>query len=197
VNRLLLVRHGATPATEAGRFGRDEPLTDAARADAVLLGGSLPSADRVVCSPRQRCRQTAAAAGFPEPTITEALSECSFGRWEIQTYAEISANEPDALARWLGDPTAAPHGGESLVELLARVDGWLRTLSDGAEAGNGSDTTMLAFTHSGTIKAAVLAALGAPLELFWKLSIAQLSITELRRYDGRWVLERLNWTVNA
>lgn len=197
MNRLLLVRHGATPATEAGRFGRDEPLTDAARADAVLLGGYLPSADDVVCSPRQRCRQTAAAAGFPAPTITEALSECSFGRWEIQTYAEVSANEPDALASWLSDPAAAPHGGESLVDLVQRVDHWLQALSNDVGADNRPDVTTLAFTHSGTIKAAVIAALGAPIELFWKLSIAQLSITELRRYDERWVLERLNWTANA
>jgi broad specificity phosphatase PhoE len=197
VIRLLLVRHGATPATEAGRFGRDEPLTDAARADAALLGGYLPSVGNVICSPRRRCRQTAAAAGFPEPTITEALRECSFGRWEVQTYAEISASEPEALASWLSDPAAAPHGGESLVVLLERVDRWLRTLTEVAETGNVPDTTTLAFTHSGTIKAAVLAALGAPIELFWKLAVAPLSVTELRHYDEGWVLERLNWTVKT
>ncbi len=186
-----------TAATESGTLGHDEPLTDAARDAAVQLGGYLPSTGDVVCSPSRRCRQTAAAAGFPTPAIADALRECDFGRWEGRTYAEINASEPDVVAGWLRDPTAAPHGGESLAVFVQRVDGWLRTLTGAAGTGNVPETTTLAFTHAGTINAAVLAALGAPLELFWKLSVAPLSITELRRYDESWVLEQLNWTVKA
>ncbi len=55
------------------------------------------------------------------------------------------------------DPDAAPHGGESLTGLLARVRGWL------AEQA-ALDGTAIAITHGGVVKAAVTIALDAPAE---------------------------------
>ena len=37
---------------------------------------------------------------------------------------------PAELAVWLTDPTQAPHGGESVVDLIDRVGGWLDSLTD-------------------------------------------------------------------
>ncbi len=186
--RLLLIRHGPTLATERGAFAADEPITESGRAAAGRLRGFVPAAGAVVVSsPLRRCRQTAEAAGF-RPRIEPDLAECRFGAWEGRTFAEISAHEPDLLAVWLRDAGAAPHGGESLTRFAERVGAWLTATAERP------DQDVVAFTHAGVIKAAVISALRAPLEAFWRITAAPLSITELHAHDGSWTLVRLNWT---
>jgi broad specificity phosphatase PhoE len=83
------------------------------------------------------------------------------------------------------DPDAAPHGGESLTEVLARVARWLaeQAVLDGAA---------VAITHAGVVKACVVTALAAPPAAFWQIDVAPLSITELHAHDGRWTITRVN-----
>ncbi len=188
MTRLLLVRHGATTATEGGRFGRDEPLTDAARVVAGGLAAHLPTGGTVLASPAQRCRETATAAGL-DAALEPELAECRFGSWEGRTFAEISADEPTLADGWLRDPDAAPHGGESLSTFAARVGAWLTRTAVRRDA-----ETVIAITHAGVIRAAVVAALEAPVEVFWHVAVAPLSVTELRGAAGNWALTRLNWT---
>jgi len=83
------------------------------------------------------------------------------------------------------EPGAAPHGGESLTALLARVRGWL------AEQA-ALDGTAIAVTHGGVISAAVVIALDAPPSAIWRVDIAPVSITELHAHDGRWTVTRVN-----
>ena len=85
----------------------------------------------------------------------------------------------------MSDPAASPHGGESLAAFATRVACWLdeQARLDGAA---------VAITHGGVVKAAVVQALGAPLDAFWRIDCAPLSITELHAHDGRWTLTRLN-----
>ena len=70
---------------------------------------------------------------------------------------ELVAERPDETRRWMTDPDSAPHGGESLRAFAARVCAWL----DGQARRDG---TCVAITHGGVVKAAVLHALGAPME---------------------------------
>jgi broad specificity phosphatase PhoE len=83
------------------------------------------------------------------------------------------------------DPAAAPHGGESLLALLGRVGCWLD-----AHARDGG--RVLAVTHAGPVRAAVVHALGAPPDAFWRLDVAPLSRTVLHAHDGRWTVRTLN-----
>jgi broad specificity phosphatase PhoE len=53
---------------------------------------------------------------------------------------------------------------------------------------------VLAITHAGVVKAAVVHALGAPLSAFWRIDCAPLSITELHAHNGCWTLTRMNST---
>ena len=87
-------------------------------AAAAALAGSIGSADRVLVSPALRARQTAVALELPA-TIDELLRDVDYGRWAGATLKEIAAREPAAVAAWLGDPAAAPHGGEPLAALLS------------------------------------------------------------------------------
>jgi len=77
----------------------------------------------------------------------------NFGDWEGRTWVELDS----PAARHWGDnwQTAAPPGGESLPELLAR----LREFLAGIERGDA-----LLITHAGPIRALHHLLLGEPLE---------------------------------
>jgi broad specificity phosphatase PhoE len=171
VIRLLLVRHAPTAASERHAFPGDEPLRE------PIPALAFPAAGNVLTSPAIRCRQTAAATGF-DAHVEPRLAECDFGAWAGLTLAEIAPADAEA---WLADPGSAPHGGESLVAFHGRVAGWLDGLAEDA----------IAFTHAGVIKAAVMTALGAPFDAFWRIGCDPLSVTELHRHGSDWTLARL------
>jgi broad specificity phosphatase PhoE len=122
--------------------------------------------------------------------IEPELVECDFGAWAGRTLAEVHAAEPAAAGAWMVDPDAAPHGGESLTAFATRVGGWL-------ERQAGGDGCAVAITHGGVVKAALVRALAAPLEAFWRIDVAPLAITELHAHDGRWTVTRVNWTASG
>lgn len=183
MRRLLLVRHASTDAVRAAAFGADEPLDAGGRAAAARL--RLRRADEVLVSPAARTRETADAAGLVVSGCDAALAECDFGRWAGLSLREVAEREPEAVAAWLNDPDAAPYGGESLAQVLARVRGWL-------DAQARLSGTAVAVTHAGVVKAAVVAALDAPPAAFWRIDVAPLSVTELHAHDSRWTVTRVN-----
>jgi broad specificity phosphatase PhoE len=50
----------------------------------------------------------------------------------------------------------------------------------------------VAITHGGVVKAAVVHALGAPIEAFWRIDASPLAVTELHAHNGRWTVTRTN-----
>jgi len=182
MRRLLLVRHASTAAVRAAAFGADEDLDVLGVEAATRLGSRLPRGE-VLISPARRAAQT--AAGLDVTRVEPALAECDFGSWAGRSLAEVASGDPEAVHAWMTDPDAAPHGGESLTALLARVRSWM-----GTEAA--LDGTAIAITHGGVVKAAVVTALDAPASAFWRIDVSPLSITELHAHDGRWTVTRVN-----
>ena len=162
----------------------DEQLDARALDEARALRPRLHRADVAWTGPAARARQTAEALGF-EATVAPELDECDFGAWRGRTLAEVDTEDPVAVAAWIEDPAAAPHGGESLLALLDRVRGWLDV-----HAGDGS--RVVAVTHAGVIRAALVAALDAPVQAFWRFDVAPLSRTVLHAHDGRWTVRGVN-----
>lgn len=188
MRRLNLVRHASTAAVRRAAFPLDEPLDAAGLAAAEALAGRL-DAGEALCSPALRARATAAAAGLDAVAVA-ALAECDFGTWSGRTLAEVCEREPAAAAAWMSDPEAAPHGGESLARLLRRVGAWL-------DEQVGRDGAAVAITHGGVVKAAVVHALGAGPDAFWRIDAAPLHGTELHGRDGRWTVARVNAPVGG
>lgn len=184
MRRLVLLRHASTAATRSFAFPADESLDERGWAAATELLGLLPAKGEVVSSPAARCRETAAAAGIT-PALEPALRECDFGSWTGRTLAELNATQPDAVAAWMSEPTARAHGGETQAEFVERVAHWLDVQAT-------LEGRMLAITHGGVVKAALVHALGAPLEVFWRIDVAPLALTELHAHDGRWTVTRVN-----
>ncbi|WP_441959523.1 histidine phosphatase family protein [Mycolicibacterium houstonense] len=175
VVRLSLVSHAMTDATAAGRFPTDEPLSPLGhrQADAVELG----VVDSAYCGPEKRARQTAELLGL-SAVVEPQLADLDFGSWRGN---DLSGVRPADLAVWLTDPTQAPHGGESVVELVRRVRRWM----DGLAPLRGR---LVAVTHPAVIRAAILVALDAPPKSFWRIDIAPLSRTVMHFRGQAWTL---------
>lgn len=188
MRRLLLIRHAATDAVRRAAFPVDEALDGAGLAAARALAGRLGRGD-ALSSPARRARDTAAAAGL-RAAVEPALRECDFGAWAGRTLAEVHGDDPDGAGAWMTDPHACPHGGESLAALLARVGGWL-------DKQAASDGRVIAVTHGGVVKAAVVHALAAPAAAFWRVDVTPLALTELHAHDGRWTIARVNARVTS
>jgi broad specificity phosphatase PhoE len=177
--RLTLLCHAATKAARTAAFPADEPLDAKGAAAAAALAGRWQAAGRVLASPARRAGETAAAMGLTAQAEA-ALRDCDYGRWAGSSLSDVAAREPEAVAAWLADPDAAPHGGESLSALLSRVSAWMDS--------GGLQGPVLAITHTAVIRAAVLHALGAPAKSFWRIDAAPLSMIELRRNGAHWAL---------
>ena len=184
--RLLLVCHASTEATRTAAFPADEPLEDKGRMRAVALSGGLPRADRHWSSPELRTRQTAEALGL-DAAIQPMLRECDYGRWTGITIDAVQAREPEAVASWLHDLSATPHGGESILDLMERVALWLA----GEQANQGRSIVV---THPTVIRAAIVHAIEAAPQSFWRIDVAPLSMTRLSGAQGRWNLSAAGCT---
>jgi broad specificity phosphatase PhoE len=184
--RLTFVCHASTSALRAAVFPLDEPLDAAGKAKGAATVGTLPRADRAWTSPERRTTQTAEVlqvAAIVEP----ALRDCDYGRWSGLRFADLQAREPDAVVAWMTKPGLAPHGGESVLDLMQRVGRWLDERS--REKGHG-----IVVTHPAVIRAAIIVAIGAAASSFWRVDVVPLSRTELRGNSGRWTLRSAGCT---
>ncbi len=181
---LLLVRHAATTATRAAAFPAGEELDERGRGEAAALAGVLPRGAEAITSPALRCRQTAVAAGL-DARADDEIGDCDFGAWAGRSLTELNDSDPDGVRAWMLDPDAAPHGGESLAAFSQRIARWLDRQAE-------LEGKAVAITHGEVVKAAVVHALGAPLQAFWRIDAAPLAVTELHAHGGRWTVARLN-----
>jgi len=185
--RLLLVRSAATAATRRAAFAADEPLDAAGGRAAARLASALGRVDSALAGPALRARQTAEAAGLDARPDAD-LGALRAGGWAGLDLAEVGARDPLVLRLWLDDPDARPPGGESRAELGLRVARFL-------ERARALEGAVVAVSHASVVRAAVVQALGAPPQAFWRVDVAPASITELRPRDSGWLLARSNWTV--
>lgn len=192
---LVLVRHGQTSLNAEGRLaGRlDVPLTEvgvaqaAAVARAVLASGR-PS--RVIASPLQRARQTAAAFGLPIE-VDERWVEMDYGEYDGRPLGDVPASLWDA---WRADPAFMAPGGESLAALGRRVRAACAELMAAEVAA--AEATVVVVSHVSPIKAAVAWALGVGDEACWRMFLAPASVSRIAVAGGRPSLHAFNDTAH-
>jgi probable phosphoglycerate mutase len=163
---IYYIRHGETEWNALGRLQgtQDIPLNDlgrrqAASAGAILAGlfardGRSEASLEFVASPLIRARSTmelvrGSLSLPPVPYAIDArLREIGYGQWEGATLAQMQVEDPDLFARRQTEKwTVSPPGGESYVEVQARVNDWYRQLT--------ADTVAVA--HGGTARALMVA----------------------------------------
>lgn len=177
--RLQMLCHAATTATHAGVFATEDPIEERERPRIAALRAGLATPSVVRVAPARAARETAEALGFP--AIPDAgLADLDAGRWRGRALADVAGQKPDALAAWMSDPHAAPHGGETVASLVERVGAWLDA---GPFAGR-----ILAVTHAAVVRAAIVHVLGAPLEAFWAIDAGPLAVASFSHDGRRWAL---------
>jgi len=179
---IYYIRHGETAWNAAGRLQgvQDVPLNDLGRRQAAHAGNILAdlfardgrdkSSLLFVASPLGRARSTMElvrgqlnlpAAGY---ALDDRLREIGYGQWEGSTLAEMEVRDPDLFARRQTEKwTVSPPGGESYVQVQARMQDWYASVR--------SDTVAVA--HGGTARALMVA-----LGLETSLSAADLTIEQ-------------------
>lgn len=182
--RLSLICHASTTATRNVIFPADEPLDSQGLQKSLAHAKTLKRVDVAWTSPALRARQTAAALGL-NAQVDKAIRDIDLGMWEGQTLDEVQAADPAAMAAWSCDANAQSHGGESIIDLLTRVGGWLDDM--GRASGR-----VVAVTHAAIIRASILIALDADPISFWRIDVAPLCKVEFSGRAGRWTLRSLN-----
>lgn len=198
--RLWVLRHGQTEMSVQKQFsglsdpeltshGREQARRAAAYVSGQLAGGVGGNASAgssagpvaIYSSPLKRTRQTAEAvaealATKPRVHVTEALIEMNFGDWEGRTFAEVMDEFPLEHDACFWDSSAAPSGGESPDDVLARVRPFLR---DVARNHPGEDVVLV--SHVTPIKSILRHAFCASGALYrtLHLDLAGLSVIEI------------------
>ena len=198
VTRVVAVRHGETEWNAEMRMqGQlDTGLSargrwQAARVAEALAGEGI---EAIFASDLVRAHDTAkaiaAVVGLPIATDT-ALRERSFGIFQGHTYAEIDSRWPDDAGRWRRhDPTFAPEGGESLVEVSARAVAAVARIAAPARG-----TTILVVSHGGILDCLYRAASGLDLAAPRSWELGNASINRLLFTGERFTL--VGWSDTA
>ena len=178
---LLLVRHGVTATTGKVLPGRrpglhlsDEGQKQAERAARRIA--ALPKVAAIYSSPVERARETAQAIGKARRMpvrIERGLLECDIGSWTGRKLDELRKLPVwDVVQR---HPSAFRFpNGESFPDVQTRITNAIFRL-----VAQHPGRIVVAVSHADPIKTAVAHALGVPLDLFQRISIATASITAI------------------
>ncbi|WP_109483503.1 histidine phosphatase family protein [Paraburkholderia sp. C35] len=187
--RLLLISHPATAAQRKGTFPADDPLDARAIEETTAFRAAHARLldDGVALSSPARCALDTVAALGLAANVTPALADADMGHWRGRRLLDVSNDEPQALAAWPRDPSVAPPGGESFEAVRQRVGGWL----DARETLEMLETvarhgTVIAVTHAGVMRAALMHVLQAPSATFARIEIPPLSMVALRYGERGW-----------
>ncbi|HEV2674489.1 MAG TPA: histidine phosphatase family protein [Aliidongia sp.] len=202
--RWWWVRHAPVVVNDGRCYGQtDHPCNTEDPAAYRRLTQILPREAAWVTSTLRRTHETAAAivaAGLPGPsafpgldvTVEADLAEQHFGDWQGRTYVSLAEEQADAYHRfWLAPAVERPPGGESFVDLMARVAPTIRRLN---ERFVGRD--IIAVAHGGTIRAAIALALDLAPEAALAFAVDNVSVTRLDHFPSDAGGRGNEWRVN-
>lgn len=181
---LTFICSALPPNPRSIKFGSDDELDLAERQRIAALFAGMKNKPKLIhAAPDRNAQQTARAISESVEIISE-LADLDYGKWRGAALTNIAKSDPEALSNWMSDPSQAPHGGESLVDFIKRINTWL----DGKLTWGGAHTLV---ASQSSIRAATVAILGAPAASFWKLDIASISSTSFSSNAQRWSIRSI------
>ena len=192
-----LLRHGQTEHTPERRYsGRNDlPLSRTGRAEAEAAAARVAELgiEVVVASPLRRTRETAevvaATLGLPVE-FDDDLVELDFGDLEGLTLDEARARHPLATRRFAADVSVAAPGGESVLDVAARVAGARDRLLT-----RHTGRVVLVVSHVTPIKLLLAAGLGVGEAVVHRMFLEAASLcTVAWSSDGRALVRLVNDT---
>jgi broad specificity phosphatase PhoE len=185
VTTFYLIRHGEHTLLGRVLVGRmpGVGLSERGRAEARWLAARLAE-ERIgalYASPMQRTRETAAliAAELQLPVGTrEDVIELDYGEWTGATFEAVRGDPRWQM--WVRSrSTATLPGGESMRAVQQRV---VAALFDLCAAH--PDGRVAIVSHGDVIRAALLFALGMPLDFYSRIEVAPASISTIHLESG-------------
>ena len=199
---IVLTRHGHVEGIEPKRFrGRtDVPLTAEGRIQADAAANRIARGWKpivVYTSPLIRCTVTAAAIAKACGVASEALDDLidlDYGKWQWQTYAEVSSADPKLFAAWHAHPQFVRFPqGDSLQDLVARTANALRFVLGKHPA---EKETVVVVGHDSVNRALMLQLLDQPLSAYGRIAQAPCAINEFEIIEEDVRILRINDTAH-
>jgi alpha-ribazole phosphatase len=153
MTKVVFLRHTRVAVDPGLCYGHtDVPLAASFDTECAAIQETLGNwaFDQVITSPLQRCVRLALALipSYTPIQIDSRIMELNFGHWEGRLWDDF-ASSPEAQS-FFADYVHRPcPGGESFMQLIGRVDGFLQDLRM-----NHPSKTLLVVTHAGCIRAA-------------------------------------------
>jgi probable phosphoglycerate mutase len=177
---FLLIRHAMTDAVGRYLAGRRAGvhLNGVGRRQAATLAERLSDLriDAIVSSPLERATETAAplaAAHHREVHVLPELTEFDVGEWTGATFDALASDS--AWQRFNTErSTMRPPGGETMADVQQRVVDALLALEEQHQSA-----TVAVISHGDVIRAALLKALGMPLDLFDRIEVMPARVSVL------------------
>jgi broad specificity phosphatase PhoE len=179
---FYLIRHAHNSFVDKGIAGRlsDIHLTAEGQRQAQTIAELLSAApvSRIVCSPRERTRETAAPLASRkglEVEIVDGLDEIDFGQWQGASFDELQGDRDWYRFNHFRSNARIP-GGEMISETQVRMVSALNTLC--AEEPNGH---IAVFGHGDPLRLGLAYFAGIPVDMMLRLeiSLASISVLEL------------------
>jgi broad specificity phosphatase PhoE len=183
LTKIILVRHGHVEGIDPPRFrGRqDLPLTERGKAQAAAVARRISQKWHpaiVYASPLSRCVLTGAAiagaCGIKCESIAQ-LNDIDYGDWQMKTYQEMQAAEPELYAAWFATPHLVRFPrGESFQDMVLRSADALRLALE-----QHPDQTVVMVSHSSVNRALLVQLVDLPLSSYWILAQDACCINEV------------------
>lgn len=196
-SELLLVRHGRTHANVERRLmgNTDIPLDDLGVQQAALVADRIAAGfavDRIVTSPLQRARVTAAAIADRvgiDPIVHDGLREMHFGEIEGYLYDTLMETHPELATRALDPLDDDLHwpGGEQRRAFNLRVGLAMRDI-----AATWPGERVVVVAHLGVIGSFLAQVEGHPPSDWRRYQLANTSLTHLEITPEGTVIHLLN-----
>jgi broad specificity phosphatase PhoE len=186
MGRLYLVRHGETEWNAQGRLQGhvDVALSEKGQRQAEAVARRLDGVcfQAAYSSDLSRTAETARImlAQQQEVTLTATpqLRERHYGVFEGLTVAERQARYPDMFTASLSnDLDFAPTDGETMSQVGVRMAAFVAELRE-----RHLEETVLIAGHGGSLRCALTALLGLPLEALWRLFLDNCSLSIVDTY---------------
>ncbi|MGB7404370.1 MAG: histidine phosphatase family protein [Pacificimonas sp.] len=185
--RMYLVRHAPVVGAGRGALGllyatNDEPADTSDTPSFRWLADWLPKNALLVTSGLKRTEATAnafLAEGYvaAERHVDPRFEEQFYGDWHGADRSSLAdARQAAPHAHWFHSAAETPPGGESFIDVHARV---AAALNDWAERATGRNVVIVG--HGGVFRAALAHALGIDLDRALTISIENLSVTRIDR----------------
>ena len=190
--QLYLIRHAPTTAPPGSLAGSsDLPLSGEGVARLASVSKKLTGVDSWFCSPMLRTRQTLEIIEQKGCTIDgvrydDRLREMDFGRWELKTFADIAALEPDRVNDMENYLDFVFPQGERVADFIDRVQEMLQLFS----ASNNDRIAVV--THGGIIRTMICLALNICPSNYLLFTVDYASLSILEMYSRGGVLRGLN-----